>query len=65
MLPAEYRRQDDIRAGDVFEVERVDRGQYRFVHVRTRPNRGLVDWLLRCPDKGYFVPVESDSTDSL
>lgn len=24
-----------------------------------------VDWLLRCPSKGYFVSVESESTDSL
>ncbi len=27
--------------------------------------RGLVDWLLACPEKGYFVPVESESTDTL
>lgn len=29
------------------------------------PNEGLVDWLLGCPDKGFFVPIESASTDSL
>jgi hypothetical protein len=23
------------------------------------PNEGLVDWLLACPSKGYFVPVET------
>jgi hypothetical protein len=23
------------------------------------PNEGLVDWLLACPEKGYFVPIES------
>lgn len=30
-----------------------------------RPNEGLVDWLLACPEKGFFVPVESESTDEL
>lgn len=29
------------------------------------PNRGLVDWLLSCPVKGYFVPIESESSDTL
>jgi hypothetical protein len=28
-------------------------------------NQGLLDWLLACPDKGFFVPVESESTDTL
>jgi hypothetical protein len=28
-------------------------------------NSGLVDWLLECPEKGYFVPIESESTDTL
>ena len=25
----------------------------------------VVDWLLACPEKGYFVPIESESTDTL
>lgn len=28
------------------------------------PNESLVDWLLACPDKGYFVAIDSESTDS-
>jgi hypothetical protein len=28
-------------------------------------DEGLVDWLLACPAKGYFVPIESESTDTL
>jgi predicted RNase H-like HicB family nuclease len=28
-------------------------------------NKGLVDWLLACPEKDFFVPVESDSTDAV
>lgn len=29
------------------------------------PNEGLVDLLLACPVNGYFVPIESESTDVL
>jgi hypothetical protein len=28
-------------------------------------SKGLVDWLLSCPEKGFFVPISSESTDSL
>lgn len=27
------------------------------------PNEGLVDWLLACPQKGYFVAIESERTE--
>ncbi len=65
VLPAEIRRQDGIEAGQEFEVERLDRGAYRLVRRKPRPNEGLVDWLLSCPVKGFFVPMESESTDTL
>jgi len=65
VLPAEFRRQDGIEPGQEFEVERLDRGEYRLVQLEPRPNQGLVDWLLACPDKGFFVPIESESTDTL
>lgn len=65
VLPAEIRRQDRIRAGEEFEIERLDEGEYRLARTASRPNRGLVDWLLACPEKGYFVPIDSESTDSL
>jgi AbrB family looped-hinge helix DNA binding protein len=65
VLPAELRRQDGIEAGQEFDVERVDRGDYRLVRRTGRPNEGVVDWLLACPEKGFFVPIESESTDSL
>ncbi len=64
VLPAEIRRLDRIEAGDEFEVERVDRGEYRLRLVPSR-NEGLLDWLLACPEKGFFVPIESESTDTL
>lgn len=62
MLPAEFRQRDGIEAGQAFEVERVE---YRLVRRKPRPNQGLVDWLLACPDKGFFVAIESESTDTL
>ena len=65
VLPAALRRRDGIRAGEEFEVERLDTGDYRLVRVAPAPNEGLVDWLLACPEKGYFVPIESESTDTL
>ena len=65
VLPAELREQDDIEPGQEFDIERVEYGEYRLVRRRSRPNEGVVDWLLACPEKGYFVPIESESTDSL
>ena len=65
ILPAAIRQQDQIEAGQEFDVERIERGQYRFVRRQPPPNEGLVDWLVACPEKGYFVPIESGSTDEL
>jgi AbrB family looped-hinge helix DNA binding protein len=65
VLPAELRRRDDVRPGQEFEVQRVDRGEYRLLRLAPPPNGGVVDWLLACPDKGYFVPIESESTEKL
>jgi AbrB family looped-hinge helix DNA binding protein len=65
VLPAEIRKQDGIHAGQEFEVERLDRGDYRIKRTSAPPNEGVVDWLLACPEKGFFVPIESDSTDTL
>ncbi len=65
VLPAEIRRQDGVLPGQEFEVERLERGDYRLVRRASRPNQGVVEWLLACPEKGFFVPVESESTDSL
>lgn len=65
VLPAEVRRRDKVAAGQEFEVERLRKGEYRLVRSASRPNAGVVDWLLACPEKGFFVPVPSESTDSL
>jgi AbrB family looped-hinge helix DNA binding protein len=65
VIPAEIRQLDEIEAGQQFEIERIDRGEYRLKRVPAPKNAGLVDWLLACPGKGFFVPVESESTETL
>jgi AbrB family looped-hinge helix DNA binding protein len=64
ILPAEIRQRDGIEPGQEFDVERIDRGEYRLVRREPPPNTGLVEWLLACPEKGFFVPIESESTDT-
>jgi AbrB family looped-hinge helix DNA binding protein len=65
VLPAEIRQQDRIEAGQEFDLERLARGEYLLKRRSLAPNEGVVDWLLACPGKGFFVPVESESTDAL
>jgi AbrB family looped-hinge helix DNA binding protein len=65
VLPADLRRRDAIEAGQEFDIERLAAGEYRFVRRQAPANHGLVDWLLACPEKGFFVPVASESTDTL
>jgi AbrB family looped-hinge helix DNA binding protein len=65
VLPAELRRKDRIEQGQQFEVERIRTGEYRLVRVAEAAGQGVVDWLLDCPEKGYFVPIQSESTDEL
>ena len=65
VLPAAIRREDGICAGQEFEIERIERGDYRLVRREPAPNEGLVDWLLACPAKGFFIPIVSESTDTL
>lgn len=64
VLPAELRQLDRITAGQEFDIERIGPGEYRLVR-RALPNEGVVDWLLACPEKGYFTPIDSESTDLL
>ena len=65
ILPAEIRQRDHIEPGQEFEIERIDLGEYRLIRRRPPPNEGLVDWLLACPVRGFFTPIESESTDTL
>jgi AbrB family looped-hinge helix DNA binding protein len=64
-LPAELRERDGIEAGQRFEIERVEEGRYLLKRQTEYDGMDLVDWLLACPEKGWFQPIESESTDTL
>jgi AbrB family looped-hinge helix DNA binding protein len=66
VLPAEIRELDGIEPGQVFEVERVDCGEYRLKRTARRPNAGLVSLLLACPVKDWFRPLDrSETTENI
>lgn len=65
VLPAELREQDHIRSGQQFEIDRLDDGEYLFRKIAAPEKTGLVDWLLACPEKGWFQPLNSESTDTI
>lgn len=51
-----------------FEQDRrnLDRLVLPAIPDASRPgNQGLLEWLLACPEKGFFVPIEPESTDTL
>ncbi len=61
IIPAEIRARDGIEAGQQFEVERIDSGDYRLKR-KARRNDGLVRLLLSCPVKGWFKPSNRAET---
>jgi bifunctional DNA-binding transcriptional regulator/antitoxin component of YhaV-PrlF toxin-antitoxin module len=65
VLPAEFRQMNCAEPGQEFDVEHLDRGDYRLVRRTPPRNTGAVEWLLACPQKDFFVRVGSESTDSL
>ncbi len=66
VLPAEFRRQDGINAGQEFEVERIDEGEYLLKRSKRPRNQGLVELLLACPVKGWFQAADRiETTDDI
>lgn len=66
ILPAEIRREDDIRPGQEFQIERIDRGEYLLKRKDKPRNRGLVKLLLSCPVKDWFHPLDrTETTDDI
>lgn len=65
VLPADLRRRDRIVPGQQFEIERLDAGQYLLKKQPSADNEGVVDWVFACPEKGWFTPILSESTDAL
>ena len=62
VLPAEVRQLDGIESGQEFEIERIDKGEYRLTRKTRRRNAGLVKLLLACPVKGWFEPLDRTET---
>ena len=62
VLPAEFRQRDGIEAGQAFDVERIDRGEYLLKRRTRRRNEGLVKLQLTCPHKGWFKPLDRTET---
>jgi hypothetical protein len=56
---------DRIAPGQEFDVERLDCGDSRLVRRAAPPNEGAIDWLLACPQKDFFVPIDSELTVAL
>jgi hypothetical protein len=50
-----------ITIADRFEEAR----RHRLPQISLLPNEDVVDWLLECPEKEFFVPIESEPTDTL
>jgi len=65
VLPAALRQQDHIVAGQKFDIERLESGEYLLKRQVIKQNEGLLEWLQACPEKDWFEPVPSESTDSL
>jgi len=65
VLPVELRNQDRIEPGQQFSIERVEAGEYLLKKLAVPEKSGLADWLLNCPEKGWFQPLESELTDTL
>jgi len=64
VIPAELRQQNGIEAGQEFDIERLDRGEYLLQRRSLSVHEGAVRWLLDCPAEDWFVPIASESTDT-
>jgi AbrB family looped-hinge helix DNA binding protein len=65
VLPVEFREQDSIQPGQQFDVTRVEAGKYLLQRISSAGSAGITQWLLACPEKDWFQPVESESTADL
>ena len=63
-IPEEFRAADELKPGQRCDVERVGHGEYR-VRAAEGAGRNWVEWLLACPEKGWFVEPERAERTSL
>ena len=59
-IPAELRQQDGIEAGQEFDIERLESGEYLMQRRSMPVNEGAIQCLLDCPAKDWFVSIESE-----
>jgi bifunctional DNA-binding transcriptional regulator/antitoxin component of YhaV-PrlF toxin-antitoxin module len=68
-IPAIFREADHITPGQRCEIERVGEGSYAIHLVKDAPNekpkRRLVEVLLDCPAKGWWVESETSERTTL
>jgi AbrB family looped-hinge helix DNA binding protein len=62
VIPAEIRQRDEIKPGQQFEIERIKSGEYRLKRTKRSRNEGLIELLLACPYKDWFVPMDRTET---
>jgi AbrB family looped-hinge helix DNA binding protein len=65
VLPAELREEDQLVPGQVFEIRRLASGEYLLKKSISPGQPGLLKLLRSCPSQDWFVPIDSESTDSL
>ena len=66
-IPEEFRKADALKPGQRCEIERIAQGEYR-VRVADEvvsTERNWVEWLLACPEKGWFVEPDRTEMTSL
>jgi AbrB family looped-hinge helix DNA binding protein len=58
VLPAALRKQDDIRPGQEFEVQRLDQGEYLLKRTKRRRDEGFCNCCSRVqPRAGFDQPT--------
>ncbi|MBL9122886.1 MAG: AbrB/MazE/SpoVT family DNA-binding domain-containing protein [Planctomycetaceae bacterium] len=62
VLPVELREQDQLQPGQLFEVERVQEGEYVLRKLLPAGPSGLMAWLGACPVKDWYEPISAEST---
>lgn len=65
-IPEEFRTADALKPGQRCDIERLGHGEYRVrVADEAQPNQSWVEWLLACPEKGWFVEPDRSERTSL
>ena len=66
-IPEEFRTADALKPGQRCDIERLGHGEYRVrvAEEATVPAQSWVEWLLACPEKGWFVEPDRSERTSL